>query len=170
MNQNGHSIDPNHSVRSTTPASEWGKGRREGYIIILPSGNKATLRNVALDQLIRRGEIPDFLTPVAARSLWSDTEQSDIAEDQDLNIKFLQLMDLIVPLSMVKPAVVEEPSPGKEEIRLDDVDFYDKVAIFNLAIQSSNVLRTFCEQQEKSLATIPDSEDNELQTELSDGN
>ena len=162
---NGHLVSP--PVTKPTSAAEWRRLRQEGYTITLPSGNVATLRPVPLDKLIQKGEIPDYLTPVAARSLWIESESDKIAEDGDLNKKFIELINYIVPLAVIIPAIVENPEDGKEEITIDDVDFMDKVAIFNLAIQPSSVLRSFRDQQEERMASVRDGEDDELETEQS---
>lgn len=162
---NGHVPAP--MIVNPTSASEWRKIRRDGYTVTLPSGNSATLQSIALERLIEKGDIPDYLTPVAAKSLWVETEPDSIASNDDLSKKFIELINYIVPLAMVVPAVVSNPDEGREEITIDDIDFMDKLAIFNLAIQPSSVLRSFRDQQAERMASIRDGEDDELASEQS---
>lgn len=168
VQQNGHSIPPN--VLVPTGAKEWRKTRKEGVTITLPSGNTATLVPVALDQLVMNGEIPDFLTSIAAKSLWTETDSAAIPEDNDLSSRYLKLIDIIVPLAMLSPKVAILPNEEKGEISIDDIDFVDKVAIFNLAIQPSSVLRNFRKQQEEFMAGVRDGEDDEQSSEHITGN
>jgi hypothetical protein len=151
---NGHDIE----VKST-PAATWRRERIQGYPVTLPSGNIAILQNVPLDQLLESGDIPDILTPIASRALWSDTDSNELAKDVELHRKFMDLIGIIIPMSMISPKVVLNPNPEKEEISLDDIDFNDKVAIFNLAIQPAAVLKNFRKVQEKSMADSSDSQD-----------
>jgi len=143
-----------------TSASMWRKARLEGYTVQLPSGLFATIRPVALDQLVKTGLLPDLLSPIAARSLWAETESDDIAKDPEMNKRFLELIDLIVPMAMMIPAVVENPNSQKEEIKLEDIDFLDKVGIFNLATQPAEMLKTFRDQQKERLSALHNSKDN----------
>lgn len=153
VQSNGHVVEP-----KATSAKEWIRSRTEGYPIPLPSGLIAILRPVPLDQLIEENKIPDMLTPVAAKALWSDTEATDLARDIDLHKDFISLMNLIVPMAMVSPKVVKNPDYEKEEISIKDVDFNDKVAIFNLSIQPAAVLKSFRPRQKESVESSFDSE------------
>jgi hypothetical protein len=164
--RNGHGPPRREIELAPTSAKAWRKAREEGYVIPLPSGYVARLRPVAIDQLLKGGKIPDILSPVAARSLWQDTYSADISENEDLNADFMGLIDFIVPLAMMTPRVVgegEEPDPEKEEIRLEDLDFVDKVAIFNLSTQPAELLRSFRDKQVERLRLA--SHEQDLQPE-----
>lgn len=160
-------FDSNPLLTPSTKARDWRKSRNEGYSIMLPSENIATLRPVPLDILVESGKIPDFLTPIAAKSLWSDTDSAEIASNEDLHKDFIALINIIVPLSMISPAVVEHPDPDKEEISIEDIDFMDKVAIFNLSIQPAAVLKNFRQQQAQRMADLLSGEINDDKTEHS---
>lgn len=135
-----------------TPANVWRKAREEGEIITLPSGNVARLRPVPLDLLIISGGIPDLLTPIAAKTLWVEQDPEAIGNATELAEGFAKLVNIIVPLAFLEPRVVEEPGEG--EISLDDIEFSDKVAVFNLATAGAFALGKFREEQARSLAAL----------------
>lgn len=147
-----------------TSGQQWRKAREVGETIRLPSGNIATLRPVPLDQLMLSGKIPDLLTPIAARSLWAETDTSNIADQVETAKGFAELINLIVPLAVLRPRIVDNPQ-SDDEISLEDIDFSDKIAIFQLATGGSQTLSLFREQQEKRLEPVPDSEDVRPETE-----
>lgn len=146
-----------HPKPTPTPGSTWRKPRTVGETVTLPSGNVATLRPVALDMLIASGKLPDLLTPIAAKSLWTETDTSTIADQVETAKGFAELVNLIVPAAMLTPRIVENPQ-GDDEISLEDIDFSDKIAIFQLATGGSQVLKSFREQQEKRMEPVPDGE------------
>ncbi len=156
------------SQLTPTPGSVWRKPREAGETVRLPSGNIATLRPVALDQLMLSGKIPDLLTPIAAKSLWTETDTADIADQVETAKGFAELVNLVVPAAMLSPRIVAEPA-ADDEISLADIDFSDKLAIFQLATGGSQVLKSFREQQEKRVEPVSDGKDVRAETEPSDG-
>lgn len=147
-----------------TPGAAWRKPREVGETVRLPSGNIATLRPVALDQLMLSGKIPDLLTPIAAKSLWTETDTSSIADQVETAKGFAELVNLIVPAAMLAPRIVEV-AEADDEITLADIEFSDKIAIFQLATGGATVLKSFREQQEERLAASPHGEDLRPATE-----
>lgn len=125
-----------------TPAAQWRKARLEGHVVRLPSGNVARVRPVPMDLLITGGKIPDILTPIAARALWVDTDAETIGNETEMAKGFIELVNLIAPLALVEPRVVAKPT-GDDEIALEDMEFSDRLAVFSLATQPSEVLRRF---------------------------
>lgn len=142
-----------------TSANEWRKPREEGYVVTLPSGHAARLRPVALDVLIITGKLPDLLTPLAAKSLWLETDSEKIGNEAEQARGYAELVNLIVPAAMLEPRMVTDPQ-NDDEIGPEDMDFVDKVAVFQLATQPAEVLRRFRDQQARDVATISDSEDD----------
>lgn len=138
-----------------TPTSgrAWRKAREEGYIITLPSGNVAKLRPVALDVLITSGKLPDLLTPIAARTLWTEDSPQKIAEQAELAQGYAELVNVIVPAAFLSPRIVDSPQ-ADDEISLDDLDFTDKVAVFNLCTAPAAALETFRNQQAANVDTL----------------
>lgn len=141
-----------------TSGATWRKPREEGEVVTLPSGNVARLRPVALDQLIISGKLPDLLTPIAAKSLWTETDTASIGDQVETAKGFAELVNLVVPLAMLTPRIVADPQ-ADDEISMDDIEFSDKIAIFQLATGGSTVLRAFRERQEADVDALPDSED-----------
>lgn len=139
--------------KSLTQASEWRRPRQEGYVITLPSGFKARLRPVALDMLILSGKLPDLLTPIAAKSLWTETDTAAIGDQAELAKGFAELINIVVPAAMMYPLVVDDPQ-AENEIGLEDIDFSDKTAIFQLVTQPAEVLRRFCDQQTAGVESL----------------
>lgn len=151
-------------TRGTTPGSAWRKPREQGEIVTLPSGNVARLRPVAVDALLAAGRIPDLLSGVAAKTLWVETDTATIAEQAETAKNFADLINLIVPLAMLEPQVVDRPE-GDNEIALEDIEFADKIAIFQLATGGSTVLKSFREQQARAVAPVSDGESIQPATE-----
>ena len=142
-----------------TPAKAWRQPREEGYLITLPSGNIARLRPVALDVLILSGELPDLLSPIAAKMLWEETDVAELANAAELATGTAKLMNHVCRAAMMEPvvaAVGEEPKDG--EIALEDIDFQDKSIIFQLAISPAVAMRNFRDRQAAGVDTVQDGE------------
>lgn len=147
-----------------TPAAQWRKARLEGHVVRLPSDNVVRMRQVPMDLLILGGKIPDILTPVAAKALWVDTDAESLGNEADLAKGFMELMNLIVPLALVEPRMVAEPK-ADDEIAPEDMDFNDRLAVFQLATQPVEVLRSFREQQARDVEPVRDGDGDGPATE-----
>lgn len=139
-----------------TTGKAWRKAREEGYLITLPSGNVARLRPVALDVLITSGQLPDVLTLMAASHLWSDQEYEpgDIAKQSEMAKDYADLINAVIPAAMLSPRVVDEPD-ADDEITLDDIEFADKIAVFNLSTAGATALRGFRDKQARDVEIVP---------------
>jgi hypothetical protein len=135
-----------------TAGNLWRREREAGEVVALSSMHTARLRPVALDMLITTGEIPDILTPLAEKALWGDTFRKE-GSDKEL----IDLINIIVPMAMVSPKVVDNPQ-ADDEIGLNDLDFLEKYTIFCYVTQPAEVLRRFRLEQEASLGSVSDSE------------
>jgi len=156
------------SELTPTPGRAWRQAREVGEIVTLPSGNVARLRPVAVDALLAAGRIPDLLSGIAAKTIWTETDTATIAEQAETAKRFADLINLIVPLAMLEPRVVAEPE-GDGEIALEDVEFADKIAIFQITTGGATVMRSFREQQARAMAPVPDGEDVQPATEQPSG-
>lgn len=145
------------SKERVTSGAAWRKPREEGYVVRLPSGNMARLRPVALDMLIVGGKLPDLLTPIAAKSLWTETDTATLGDQVELAKGYAELVNLIVPNAMMDPVIVEKPE-ADNEITLDDLEFSDKVAIFQLASGGTTLLKNFREQQAPNVESVRNGE------------
>lgn len=158
------SVRRNTNNLKPTSAAEWRKPREEGYVVTLPSGHVARLRPVALDVLIVSGKLPDLLTPLAAKSLWVETDGEKIGNEAEQAKGYAELVNIVVPAAMVEPRIVDEPE-GDDEISLEDIDFADKVAVFQLATQPAEVLRRFRDKQERDVAAVSNGKDDGAEAE-----
>ena len=159
-----------------TSAADWRRPREEGYLVTLPSGNVARLRPVALDVLMMSGSIPDILTPLAAKLLWSETELNEVLQDGEKQKTYAELVNRIVPAAMLEPRVVSlddeeigQESGGRvlasDEVLLEDIDFNDKLSIFQLAILPAESVRRFCERQAADVEAVSDGEGDQPEAE-----
>jgi hypothetical protein len=153
-----------------TKGVDWRKPREEGFVLALPSGNSARIRPVALDVLLRNGEIPDLLTPFVAQMVYSgvDTDELDkLLSPEKLteqSTEMLGLIDAVVTAAFVDPRIVAEPQ-ADDEISIVDVELADRGTVFSLAVLPANDLRRFLERQEASVEPVPDSDGDGAETE-----
>lgn len=148
-----------NSATKVTTGLSWRKPREEGFLVTLPSGNTARLRPVALDVLITSGKLPDLLTPVAASTLFQEQDVAKIGEQGKVAQQYAELINAVVPAAFLSPRIVESPTED-DEISLDDVDFSDKVAVFNLATAGAVALRSFRDRQAAGVGALPDGKGN----------
>ena len=147
-----------------TPASAWRKPREQGYTVRLPSGNVATLRPVAVDVLLLSGKLPDLLSPIVAKTLWAETEPATLADQAELSKGFAELVNIVTRAAMLNPSVVDVPTTD-DEIGLEDIDFSDKLAIFQLATAGAEAMRRFRDGQTASVEPVRDGESDDEPTE-----
>jgi len=152
--------------RKVTSATEWREAREVGFVVTLPSGNAARIRPVAMDVMIQDGTLPDLLSPLAAKSLWTEMDTKFIGDTAELAIGMAELFGQVCKAAFLEPRVVDDAEDlGDGEIALEDVSFDDKGYVFQLAIQSAQVLRKFCEQQAGNVEPTHTSDDDEPATE-----
>jgi hypothetical protein len=147
-----------------TSGAQWRNERREGFPITLPSGKVARLGSVALDVLITSGRIPDVLTPIAAKTLWSEMDADTIGDAVELASGTAELFDLVCKAAFLEPRVVDDPQ-ADDEIGVEDIEFHDKAFVFQVAIQGVSALRKFCERQARGLEPVQPGQDDESATE-----
>ncbi len=144
-----------------TRGTDWRKPREEGFVLALPSGNTARIRPVALDVLLRRGEIPDLLTPFVAQMVYQgvDTDELDkLLSPEKLteqSTEMLALIDAVVTAAFVEPRIVEDPKED-DEISIADVELADRGTVFSLAVLPANDLRRFLARQTAGVGTVQD--------------
>lgn len=147
-----------------TTANEWLKPYIEGTTIKLPSGNVIKMRPVALDELMRNGSIPDFLSPVASTTLWEGINPDDINKDGFKIINQMsELASIILPNILIEPKIYTGDGTLPEGmIKLEHISVSDKMAIFNLAIQPVNALEAFRKEQERDVENLSDDKGSSL--------
>lgn len=150
-----------------TSAAEWRKPREEGYLVTLPSGNVARLRPVALDMLVVAGQIPDILTPMAARALWGVEEEDGKEGDKTLEdaVEYIEFVNLIAKAAMLEPRICDGEKASEGCITLEDLEFDDRVAIQRVALLPASQMRRFRDRQAANVEAIPDGESDQPATE-----
>lgn len=118
-----------------TPAGDW----KRTHIMVLPSGNVMELRRAGLMDLIYQGGIPDTLTPLAVELASSDKITRGFKEE-DLKNQ-LEIVNIVIKAAAVNPKVTDRSS--NDSLGMDEVDYLDKVQIFNWANGAATTLRPF---------------------------
>lgn len=140
----------------------------EGIVVVLSvTGLRVRMCTVDIAQMLVLGEIPDFLSPIAAKTLWIEQSEDVLGNDSELAKQVMKLIDYVVPLALIEPKVVVGRAPDREanEIALREIPFADRYTIFSLAIQPTEVLRQFRNKQAENLETLFVSAGWELPTE-----
>lgn len=157
-----------------TAASEW-KSKSKPEEVEVPSGNIALCRRASTDIFLRKGVMPNSLMPIVEEAL-KKGETGDIKpEDVIKDIKADDLEDLMLMYDHVIYHIViqpklslppekneegEEVSPrDPEKLYTDDVDFEDKVFLFNWAVGGTADVESFREGQEENVEPVHSGED-----------
>lgn len=142
-----------------TPGADWRRQSTATAVTTLPlSGLNVEVGRVHLDALLLSGKIPDVLTPVVADMLWSTIGQGQGKEEEIQGTKdFFALVNIVVKASLVSPRVVDTPT-ADDEISVDDIEFGDRLIIFQLARQPATVLFRFRQEQVADVDALPESE------------
>ena len=142
-----------------TTGSAWRAQSTATAITTLPlSGLNVEVGRVHLDALLLAGQIPDVLTPVVADMLWSTIGQGQGKEAEIQGTKdFFELVNIVVKAALVNPRIVDTPT-ADDEIAITDIDFGDRLIIFQLARQPVSVLFRFRQGQAPTVDPVPESE------------
>lgn len=116
------------------------------HVMVLPSGNVIELRRVGLMDLIYQGGIPDTLTPLAIELATSDKITRGFKEE-DLKNQ-LDIVNIVLKASAVNPRVADRH--GEDSLGVDEVEYFDKVQIFNWANGVTTTLRPFRPEQKRT--------------------
>lgn len=149
---------------AATSGKSWRQAREEGELWTLPSGNVARLRPISLMHLIRSGDIPDILTPVAASMLWDEIDIDKLSGTVEMAKNSAELAERICEASFINPRIVENPEQD-DEVALEHIDDMDKAWVMNTMIQPAEVLRGFRMRQEERLAALHEDDEGELPAE-----
>lgn len=144
-----------------TSASEWKSGV-QGTLITVPSGKKITVRIVGMSAFLKKGLIPNALIPVIQAAMQAgklDTDEVDLGsmfEDPEKLQSLVELCDNVTVDVAISPKVhpipndakgkplpleSDERDPGK--LYVDEMDFNDKMYIFNFAVGGTADLELF---------------------------
>jgi hypothetical protein len=121
--------------------AEWrAKQLRE---VTLPSGLKVTLRSVTITDLALTGKLPESILAMANKADEGGKEAVDLMEISRNAGEFTAMLDLLIRLSLVEPALGDEPD--EDHIALAEISSDDKMAIFNTINGGAAELQPFRE-------------------------
>lgn len=157
--------NPNPSELKVTSAGEWRKMREEGILYPLPSGKVAKLRPVGIEELVRRGRIPDQLTSLAATTVWKDSPSYEHVSAMGKGA--VEFLNIIVEAAFLEPKVSSSDELQDGEISIDDVELLDKQAVFQFVLAPTVALYHFRAQQRANVDSVSNSDENGSKAELS---
>ena len=140
--------------------ASWRKTATEGVELQLLSGEWVRIRSVPIDQLIATGELPDILTPLAAKVLWDSTEAQKLGQDVELAKQYVELCNKVVTLALVEPKVVDNPQKDGE-VGIWQIPLAERSELLTYAMQPAQVLANFRTEQARVLATLSNGQDNQ---------
>jgi hypothetical protein len=117
-----------------TNVKEWKKTEE----MILPSGNVVELRRVSLMDLIAQSSIPDTLSALAVEVT---TAKAGPKLDANQLRQYEQVVNAVVKAAVVSPAITEQG--GADSLAVREVDWVDRIQIFQWANGAATALRPF---------------------------
>lgn len=149
---------------TVTSANAWKKQVTGGTLLTVPSGNTALVRAPGMQAFLKEGVIPNSLMSIVQESMTAGTAPSEAAQQsmvddpqklQDL----MKLVDAVTVSCCLDPKVLPAPLdtegnalPFDHEDRdenvlyADEVDFNDKMFIFQFAVGGTADLEKFRSQ------------------------
>lgn len=155
-----------------TTASAWRKQTTEGTPLVVPSGNTCLVRpSSGLDMFVRNGSIPNSLMPIVQEAINKGrppkTEDLSIENNPNLLADILELTDTACIFMVMEPIVKPVPRDDEGEViphsrrekgdylYVDDIDFEDKMFIFNWAVGGTSDLEKFREELGAGMEPVP---------------
>jgi hypothetical protein len=163
-----------------TDVASW-KAQASGRPLTLPSGNTALVRRPGLQSFLQQGIIPNALMGLVTKAMQrgagkpsDDVELdraalADLMKDPEKLNELFNLVDEITLQVVMQPPIYRIPIADAEDpvererqpdrLYIDEVDFDDKMFIFNFAAGGAEDLASFREQTEAGMASLPTGED-----------
>lgn len=152
------------SVR-TTSVSQWKKST-QGTPLVVPSGNTCMVRPLGMDVLVKSGMIPNSLMGFITQALSKGKAPSQQDDFSIANLggeqleEILNLFDAVCVQVVLDPPVYPTPEEGmarhEDRLYVDEVEFGDKVFIFQFAVGGTRDLEKFRQESESYLASVQD--------------
>jgi hypothetical protein len=118
----------------------------------LPSGLAVKLRDVSMTDLLFTGKLPPAMLDFAQGASQQGASNVDLKELAKNGEDFRVLMDALVKLSLVEPAIGDVSD--ETHITLDELNGDDKLFIFNWANREVSQLQSFREGEAEPLETL----------------
>jgi hypothetical protein len=144
-----------------TTAKEWKQKR--GADLPVPSGNVALVKMLGPEVLMRKGNMPDSLFPIVESAIregkgMPPQKMAEIANDPDKLDEILTLIDYVVVQAVIEPRVAAAPESENDRrsdvLYVDEVEWEDKIFIFNFVVGGTRDLETFRKQQAAAVASV----------------
>lgn len=123
--------------------SEW-RERRQPTVAVLPSGLEVQLKRVSLENMAFSGKVPmGLLVDIAQRAKNGQKVEFSIADMLQNIEQYIDMIDALVTAALVFPrigAVTDD-----ETLLLEELDFNDKLFIFDWALGGVSKLSQFRE-------------------------
>lgn len=119
-----------------TDLSAWRSNATKPFT--LPGGNVIRLKRVSLIDLIVAGQIPDTLSGLAAEVAVKGAGRAVSAEELK---RYGEIVNVVVKAAAVEPRIGD--APGDDCLGLAEVEWVDKVAIFDWANGAASQLKPF---------------------------
>lgn len=162
-------------VTPDRPSSVSDFKKATGHLIKLPSGQTCRARRPGMDLFVKQGMIPNSLMPMVTKALseHKPPSQRDVGRSLDVTTELLSEMgkmyDAIAAYVITEPTVLPTPEQESdrdpEQLYADELEFEDKMFLFNWAVGGSSDVERFRKEQASALESLQPSEDVELPAE-----
>jgi hypothetical protein len=157
---------------SPTSASSWKAKTIGGTLVTVPSGNTARIRIPGMEVFLTEGIIPNGLMPIVQEWMSkglapNDDTLKDLIKDNERISQVIELANAITIYCCLDPVVVAIPKDDQGDIipvgdsrrdadtlYIDEVDFQDRMFIFNVAVGGTSNLERFREEQKSRVETL----------------
>lgn len=153
---------PKKEIKPTS-ASDWRKMSTLGMVIELPSGKFARIRKPDLLVLVKAGKIPNALAGKVTEMI--KTQKVDLSKFELDDVT--DILNATAKAAFVEPQVTEKPN--KDQIAPEDIDFDDRLFVFQYAQGGTKDLDFFRNQQARNVSSVQTSQDVQPETKQDSG-
>lgn len=157
---------PPAKKRTATSAQDWKSSN--AHEVEVPSGNVALVRRKGMQAFLKKGMIPNSLMPIVQKAIKSgDFDMKEGLENLDEKMlqDIMDMYDTVVVECVVQPKVTAVPTDDegnalpydqREEglLYVDEVDFEDKVFLFQWVVGGTKDLEQFRQQQSAAVDNV----------------
>jgi hypothetical protein len=130
--------------------------RRNGKEIIIPStGRPVTLKQISLGKLLSEGKVPDILTPLAIKSIYSNISDEDARGFIDANVESQKAA--LAHLAAIE-LVVQNALADQCQYLMTELTIGEKRWIFRLALLPAEILATFRSDEDVDVDNVGESD------------
>jgi hypothetical protein len=151
----------NPGAPQVTSAQAWKKAASEGTPLTVPSGNTCLVRLPGMEVFVRKGLIPNSLMPIVQEAMAKGRapQNMNVEANPKMLEEMMDLMDAVTVYCVLEPKVASTPADGQARdeniLYVDEVDFNDKLFIFQVAVGGTSDLEKFREGLGEHLENLP---------------